>query len=65
MANYNCMSLIGLWGVGANGQCLHDAFGFRIGATGYKYAILQVFNTETMCTLTKRFVVNLLTNSCL
>src|SRR6218665_159010 len=38
----SCLSLIGIWGVGAVGQCLNNLLGFRIGQGGFQYAILQV-----------------------
>lgn len=38
----NCLSLIGIWGAGAVGQCLNNELGFRMGPGGFKYAVLQV-----------------------
>jgi len=47
MTPNNCNTLIGIWGVGAVGQCNNDEFGFLIGTSGYKYAILQVIYSQT------------------
>jgi hypothetical protein len=44
MAINDCFTLIGVWSVGETGQCLNPNFGFRFGASSYKYAILQVYN---------------------
>ncbi|KAK3605266.1 hypothetical protein CHS0354_037667 [Potamilus streckersoni] len=37
-----CSDIIGLWGVGVSGECLHESSGFRIGVNGYKRAALEV-----------------------
>lgn len=37
-----CNSLIGVWGPSMTGQCLSNEYGFHIGASGYRYAVIQV-----------------------
>ncbi|XP_052788708.1 tyramine beta-hydroxylase-like [Mya arenaria] len=37
-----CMSMIGVWSFGMNGECAHPDMGFRIGKTGFKRGIMQV-----------------------
>lgn len=42
MGSNKCTTLIGLWGVGFDGQCLGNQYGFLIGARGFKYAMIEV-----------------------
>ncbi|KAK3604316.1 hypothetical protein CHS0354_025443 [Potamilus streckersoni] len=37
-----CSDIIGLWGVGWNGECHHASSGFRIGVNGYKRAAFEI-----------------------
>ncbi|KAL3870619.1 hypothetical protein ACJMK2_038667 [Sinanodonta woodiana] len=36
-----CTDIIGLWGVGALGECHHESSGFRLGVNGYKRAAFE------------------------
>ncbi|XP_061193883.1 DBH-like monooxygenase protein 1 [Saccostrea echinata] len=38
----DCFDIIGLWTVGASGECFHRDIGFRLGQHGYKYFVLQI-----------------------
>ncbi|XP_069121902.1 DBH-like monooxygenase protein 1 [Argopecten irradians] len=40
-AHRQCLTLIGLWGVGFTGECVHKDVGFRIGQNGYRKAAFQ------------------------
>lgn len=42
MNSEKCTTIVGIWSVGLNGQCLGSQYGFPIGKSGYKYAMLQV-----------------------
>ena len=42
MAEENCRNIIAGWTVGANGECIYEEFGFRIGKTGFKKIMMQV-----------------------
>lgn len=42
MGTANCNSVIGLWAVGFDGECFHKDVGMRIGANGFKTAMIQV-----------------------
>ncbi|OWF37770.1 Tyramine beta-hydroxylase [Mizuhopecten yessoensis] len=42
MGEQECVEQISMWTIGKPGLCLYEKAGFKIGATGYKYATMQV-----------------------
>ena len=43
MSEENCRSLIAIWTVGHVGTCEDEAYGFRLGKSGFRRVMMQVF----------------------
>ena len=44
-----CSTIIGLWAVGQTGICNHPNIGYRLGAKGYRKAVMQARSVAKKC----------------